>query len=878
MVKLKNDDPADEHDSTDSDNFKEIPLTTARPETPQPPFEQFSYQTTHQAIKDGVSSDADISPKFLMHACDKLGPEGQQYWEAQYGRQMLRYQEALESWEREPPQPRATSDPEQELRHRNSSHVGTEVSLGAFDEFVEKFRCSLLGVIPEQKVSQVGDANHQTELYRLRDRLHPRTGRMQFINHSADEDTGDAIFEVTTFFHAPGLPRKRRWNGIVDPSSSESDIIIRPGPARPGRYNPPVRYDPDKAIAVGAEAGMILTINSEVIIEAMHSVAPGYPGLVFDGDSLIVAEPFCVLLQFRKEMLEYRDSLSRSEYRVNIGQDKQTEKRKQDLKAEPRSIMSSKLSTEPFRLQRAKHITQIYKFLDQKYLAAMSAEQQRWRQTEPVCTFEWSWLLFAPSTLVYEKTTNSNELPRAFLVESFSLRGLFNRDLHSKKSTVKPSRLDTRRKLKFRHRLRKITVSLTYLRNDGRKWIPGRRTIDILPFNGERLITNLPVYPVDESDNGSDSSLDWDIKVANILGRKDQANFIENTPLRKQPLTQLLRNPNPDNSKISDDIYLICDREITDCSFQEAMIEDLQVSGETKRLIQALSQNYGTRGSLAHDNDSGAARDELSPSSTWSSDFIPNKGRGQVLLLHRKPGVGKTTAAECVAELTKRPLISITCGDLGTSSWAVEQELGRWLRLGALWKGLLLFDEADIFLESRQQGDIERNSLVSVFLRALEYYQGLIFLTTNRIGTFDEAVISRVHVVLHFPDLTDKDRAQIWDTSFRKLGKERPDVKVDFSIYDFAYRDETIRSLKWNGREIRNAFNTMVALAEWDEREKGKQSKDGKIEIRREHLQQVARLSSDFKEYLQSLRGLDEALHAKLQGLRDDIFNNSNRG
>lgn len=1036
MGKPESDGPADEPQSTGVDYLQVVSKSTTKPEAPQSPFEQFSYQTTHKATNDGMSSDTDLSPEYLMDAWEKLGTEGQQFWEAQYGRQMLRYQQALELWEQEHPQPRVTYNLEQGLKlDHKVSHVDRSFVLGAFDHFIERCCCALLGLTPEEKVSQVGDADHQdispisdeerpaniifrAKLYQLRDGLYTPDGRqkleaaclktyehhaqMQFANRSADENTGNAIFEVTTFLRAPSLPRRRGWNRIIDPSSSESDVYY-PGPPRSIR---PARYNPDKPLAVGAEAGMILTINSEVILEAIHSVAPGYPDLAFDGDSLIVAEPFCVLLQFRKEMLEYRDSLERSESVSKSRQDKQPVERIQGPMADGRSSMS-KPSTELSSSQRAHHITEIYNFLDQRYSAAIAAEQQRWRQTEPVCTFEWAWLLFTPSTLVYERTTDSDQLPRAFLVESFSLRGLFNHDRHSKKPIVKPSRLDARQKLKLRHRLRKITILLTYLRHDGRKWISGKRKVDILPFNGERLITNLPVYPVgylndpqgdirarliqrgrryhmmasrgifeyhgqtlsgtrrwlnsrivvdsetyyydsslaakrrhnrerrgarftttsrhrvrrlsenssdddkasdfddipptprpryrpartdSDSDSGSDASLDWDIKVANILGRKDEANFVKNTPLRKQPLTQLLRNPEPGNAKISDDIYLMCDREvnayvleerdwvrldvdkITDCSFQETMIDDLQVSDETKRLIQALSQSYATRGSHHHDHDSEAARAEPSSSSTWSSEFVPNKGRGQVLLLHGKPGVGKTTAAECVAELTKRPLISITCGDLGTSSWEVERRLRRWLRLGALWKGLLLFDEADIFLESRRQSDIERNSLVSVFLRALEYYQGLIFLTTNRVGTFDEAVISRVNVVLHFPDLTNDDRARIWDTSFRKLGNERPDVKVDFSIYDYAYRDETIRNLKWNGREIRNAFNTMIALAEWDAKDKGKYTKDGKIELRREHLQQVARLSNNFKEYLQSLRGFGEADHAKYQGLRDDLF------
>ena len=336
------------------------------------------------------------------------------------------------------------------------------------------------------------------------------------------------------------------------------------------------------------------------------------------------------------------------------------------------------------------------------------------------------------------------------------------------------------------------------------------------------------------------------------------------------------------DSNDADELFMICHSElrayvlkerdwvrlsvdsILPCKFDERMIDDLQITPGARRLIQAVSQSYSM--------PLGSAADQKKPAESWSADFVPGKGRGQIMLLHGRPGVGKTTAAECIAELTRRPLLTITCGDLGTNSYLVEQELTRWLRLGALWNAVLLFDEADVFLESREHGDIERNSLVSVFLRALEYYQGLMFLTTNRIGTFDEAILSRVHVILHFPDLTDHERAKIWDTSFRKLADERPNIKIDFSLFDLAYRDENIKKLNWNGREIRNAFNTMIALAEFDAHAQGKYSKEGKVEVRREHLQEVAGMSGSFKMYMKSLRGAGEAKYAKGLGLRDDEF------
>jgi SpoVK/Ycf46/Vps4 family AAA+-type ATPase len=52
-------------------------------------------------------------------------------------------------------------------------------------------------------------------------------------------------------------------------------------------------------------------------------------------------------------------------------------------------------------------------------------------------------------------------------------------------------------------------------------------------------------------------------------------------------------------------------------------------------------------------------------------------------------------------------------GDLGLSPKDVETNLQSAFRLAEAWDCVLLLDEADIFLDQRTTGDIERNSLVS---------------------------------------------------------------------------------------------------------------------------------------------------------------------
>ena len=120
------------------------------------------------------------------------------------------------------------------------------------------------------------------------------------------------------------------------------------------------------------------------------------------------------------------------------------------------------------------------------------------------------------------------------------------------------------------------------------------------------------------------------------------------------------------------------------------------------------------------------------------------------------------------------------------------------------WGALVLIDEADIYMEERQTQDLERNHVVAGFLRALEYFRGILFLTTNRVGTFDEAFISRIHVPVYYAEFDDEQRARIWDRFFEKLEEDREaTMRILQSTKDYTQSQE-LQDLEWNGREIRN--------------------------------------------------------------------------
>lgn len=74
----------------------------------------------------------------------------------------------------------------------------------------------------------------------------------------------------------------------------------------------------------------------------------------------------------------------------------------------------------------------------------------------------------------------------------------------------------------------------------------------------------------------------------------------------------------------------------------------------------------------------------------------------------------------------------------------------------------MLLDEADVLLCRRKSSEMDRNAVVAVFLRKIEYLQGVLFLTTNRHADFDDAFKSRIHLTVSYPDLSEEAQSVIW--------------------------------------------------------------------------------------------------------------------
>ncbi|KAJ5697694.1 ATPase AAA-type core [Penicillium malachiteum] len=195
-------------------------------------------------------------------------------------------------------------------------------------------------------------------------------------------------------------------------------------------------------------------------------------------------------------------------------------------------------------------------------------------------------------------------------------------------------------------------------------------------------------------------------------------------------------------------------------------------------------------------------------------DQTRQKGQGLVILLHGTPGSGKTLTAETASEGTKKALMSTSLGELNKfdSAWSFEFRLKLLLRYATMWKAVVLMDEADVFLEARDSGDnTARNALVAVFLKELEYFSGIVFLTTNRITSFDRAMKSRIHLALEYTPPGIETRQRLW----MQILKSIPADEIDFDPEDAV---DSFVSVKMNGREIANAIHTARTIARFEKK------------------------------------------------------------
>ncbi len=146
-------------------------------------------------------------------------------------------------------------------------------------------------------------------------------------------------------------------------------------------------------------------------------------------------------------------------------------------------------------------------------------------------------------------------------------------------------------------------------------------------------------------------------------------------------------------------------------------------------------------------------------------------------------------------------------------------------------------------------------SLLLVFLRILENYPGILFMTTNRVGNLDSAFHTRIHLILFSPELTASTTLDIWKRLLRRLKKTQSQRGIicdidESDILRFAY--DNFSTLNWNGRQIKNAFQSCIALAEYEMNHVGDA---GTLDVGTRHFKAIAEASQKFDDYVRMTIG-----------------------
>ncbi|KAJ5091678.1 ATPase AAA-type [Penicillium alfredii] len=272
-----------------------------------------------------------------------------------------------------------------------------------------------------------------------------------------------------------------------------------------------------------------------------------------------------------------------------------------------------------------------------------------------------------------------------------------------------------------------------------------------------------------------------------------------------------MQEGNVDAQQMSEDDFLICCPTVCCFSFKEKMflecavgaLGDVQWSPESFDCLKIPSKTKTLLSSLAK------TRLGLVPAVPFD-DVIDGKGRGLNILLYGPPGVRKTFTVEATSERFNLPLYSISAGELvvdhGDSN-ALEQQLENIFKIAKHFKAVLLLDEVDAFMEQRTSYHDTYNRLVTVFLRKLEYYQGILFLTTNRMIQFDEAIMSRIYLTIKYEGLTREFRREIWKNLLSKAQTVQGPAMVGHDEL------QLLDNFSLNGREIKNLTSIAHALA-----------------------------------------------------------------
>ena len=162
----------------------------------------------------------------------------------------------------------------------------------------------------------------------------------------------------------------------------------------------------------------------------------------------------------------------------------------------------------------------------------------------------------------------------------------------------------------------------------------------------------------------------------------------------------------------------------------------------------------------------------------WGFGEVFEKGTAISLLFWGPPGTGKTLMAQAIADKIGRELLVIGTAEIESSEpGGAERNIKAFFENGK--DKVLLFDECDSLVYSRENVGSILAAQVNQLLASLEKFEGVVVFTTNRLGTLDEAFNRRLSLKVEFSTPTAKQRVDIWKRMFPKKAPLAKDINWD---------------------------------------------------------------------------------------------------
>lgn len=194
-------------------------------------------------------------------------------------------------------------------------------------------------------------------------------------------------------------------------------------------------------------------------------------------------------------------------------------------------------------------------------------------------------------------------------------------------------------------------------------------------------------------------------------------------------------------------------------------------------------------------------------------DIIQGKTGGIIVMCSGEAGVGKTLTAEVYSEYIQKPLYKVQSSQLGISVDQLETNLKDVLDKASRWKAILLIDESDTYIHERGN-DIVQNCIVGVFLRLLEYYKGVMFMTTNKATIIDDAIISRciAHLRYELPD--DSELIKIFE-----ILSEQFKMEIKKEVMKGIAESNKKNNIRMSGRDVKNTLKLLKKISDKTKKE-----------------------------------------------------------